>query len=251
MNTHKISRSATRRGPLALARDAALALSVLGLAGAAPALTVVAESSFTTGNDGWGIGTLFAAEIITTPVLWQATGGDPGGYIRNSESWTHIAFEAPDYFLGDRSALFLEGSIRFDRWADIEVPGTTSGGEVMLVISNGSLNLQFVTGAPFPAWSDGNQVVFDATHGWEVAPTTFAGQGGRGVPATNEQMLSVLSNLTAIRFPARFVEGGVATGTVALDSVQLLSPVPEPHAALLMAVGAALLAARRRRVDRA
>jgi len=231
---------ASRRAPRMLLLGMALAWA--GLAGAQQ--TVVASSSFSAGREGWTISTLFQPTTTSMRVSWSSEGGNPGGHIlTNIPDMPLLAFAAPASFLGDRSSLY-GGVIEFALNPNVTVPMTEG---LFAVISSGSVNLQlFVPTSVSAGWNTFSLAVY-ADGLWEVAPTDPDRWGEHGVVATEQQMRDVLSNLTSLRIPALYQQAGVHTMEVSLDEVRLISPVPEPHAAVLMLAGVGLLGLRWRR----
>lgn len=77
----------------------------------------IVQSTFDTGSDGWfvvDINQQTQQVLGIYPDTWNASGGNPGGYISATDPSSHtFYFAAPSKFLGDQSAS-LNGTLSFD-----------------------------------------------------------------------------------------------------------------------------------------
>jgi hypothetical protein len=180
-------------------------VALLGITSAANAQ--IAVSTFDTDADGWTIGEFFST-FGGDPPSYLTSDGNPGGFIQTSDLYGWNAFHAPAKFLGDKAAAY-GGSLRVDQRL------LTSDNTIypMVVISDGTLTLQFRTPPPQTGWTIYN-ITLLASAGWEVAN----GSGNPGDPASEEQLIQVLSNLVFMNF-----DGDWQTGSdlIDLDNVRL------------------------------
>jgi hypothetical protein len=188
---------------------------------------VIVQSTFDTGDDGWRVGDLTGVPPLIAPA-YLATGGNPGGFIQAQDVFWWTSFVAPASFLGDQSAAY-GGELRFDQ---SELPN--SGGPTPWVaLVGGGLQLGYAGVIPGSQWTP--MVVPLRPGGWIVGATLL--------PATDAQLLAVLSSLTALRINADYLDGADQVG---LDNAMLLS-APEPGSLGLIACALGLLALRRTR----
>ena len=186
----------------------ALAL-LLALLPAAPAQSPRGEtitSTFDTDDEGW---TVFGdAEGGTATPDYNATGGNPGGYLSADDDvaggtwyWT-----ASDAFLGDRSGSF-ERMLSFD----LRQSATSSQFDnADLILQGGGMELRFDTAEnPGTDWTP-YAVLLSIDAGWTVGNTEEA--------PTEAEFIAVLSDLTALRIRGEF-RTGADTGS--LDNVIL------------------------------
>lgn len=148
-------------------------------------------STFDTDADGW---TALDSNTGSTPA-YQATGGNPGGFIQvfDAVAGTATFYVAPSKFLGDKSA-YAGGTIAFDLQVSITPNSNTAG----VRLTGGGLVLAkliatTVGGLPAvaPGWTHYSFQLND-TEGWRItSPST-------GSLATAEQIQTVLSNLTEV-----------------------------------------------------
>jgi hypothetical protein len=208
--------------------------SALAFASAVSAATL-GSSDFDASAEGW------QAINGATGIEWVSTGGSDGGYVRASDQASGALwfFAAPTTFIGNQSAAY-GGELSFAvRSESPSAPLANTYAQVQLLGSNGVLLAWH--GAPDPGSSWTNYAVtLDSASGWTL--------GSVGGPAATEADLrAVLGNLQAMRIRGDY---GQAVDTTGLDSVSLVSAVPEPVSSLLMLVGLAGVAGRARRQTR-
>jgi hypothetical protein len=217
-------------------------LSCLCVYGNPATAAVLASSTFDASTEGW---TQFGD--ATGPVF-VPSGGNPGGFIRATDTETGAAwyFSAPAQFLGNKSAAYGT-SLTYDLRQSALFNQNNSVDDVTLV-GNG-LTLTKDAGAnPDSTLFTHYDVQLLASAGWFAGPAT---------PATETDMMSVLSNLTALLIRGEFVSGPDAgdldnvflNGAAAVPTPGPIG-VPEPANWPLLAVGFALLGAILRRRTR-
>jgi hypothetical protein len=195
------------------------------LAWSACQASVIVQSTFNTGDEGWRVGDLTGTVHLVTPPAYLAGGGNPGGFIRTQDVFVWTAFTAPASFLGDMSAAY-GGQLHFD-----QRELANSGGPAPAVALQGAgLQLGHAGVMPGTAWTT---IVVPLTPGGWVNGATLA-------PATAEEIRAALSSLTALWINADYLDGA---DQVDLDNVALLTAVPEPGTAALLAAALGLLAA--------
>jgi hypothetical protein len=78
---------------------------------------VISSSTFDTDSEGWSVadwGCTGTCIVATYPVTYNASGGDPGGYVSSTDpSPNDFRFAAPAKFLGDQTAAY-GGSLHLD-----------------------------------------------------------------------------------------------------------------------------------------
>lgn len=205
---------------------AVCAIVLAWMACASQAQVIVAASAFETDRDGWTMDILdpVATACCSNP-LWQGSGGSPGGFIWAALFPDSFAFNAPAKFLGDMSAV-LGGSLKFEQ--SLRAGGAPASRQPWVVISDGTLALQWMGTGPASADWSSYAVDFNVRAGWQVVPAAF---GEDGNLATQGQLRQVLSDLKLLRIA---IGPPTATG---LDQVRLLAPVPEPAPAALWMAG--------------
>lgn len=233
MKTHRIRRACGAIAIAAtLASPAAMAIVPIG-----------ASSTFDTNDDGWkfvdvpGVGNY--ADVQTgypASVVYSATGGNPGGYISATDpSNLTFFFAAPAKFLGDQSLVY-GGTLKYDIKVDPATPAWTGDPDVVLVSTAGILVYDVGTqAADNPGTSFSTRTIGWTEVGWRVGSIT-------GTAATKTQFQQVIADVDRLMIAGEFVAStpGVAASfeTASLDNV-MLTPVPEPSEALLMALGLA------------
>lgn len=211
-------------------KSTAVTLLAVGACSLAQAVTLV-RSDFAIDAEGWNAFNGVDARA------WVPGGGRPGGYIEATDGGADMiwAFQAPDAWLGDRSAA-IGGSLSWwlktntllapmaVPWADLKL----GGGGVVLAIDAGA--------DPGLTWT--RYSVAFVPGAWRVGDYD-------GPVATAADLATVLGNLEFLHIRGEY-SGLRDTGS--LDGV-VLSAVPELPSAALALAGLALLALRRRRRD--
>lgn len=193
--------------------------------------TVLVQSTFDAGDEGWRVGELLSLSGSSVPTF-VAAGGNPSGFVRTSDLFGFSAYHAPSTFLGNQSAAY-GGSIHLEEQV-LSSDGILSA---MVVLSNGGLLLQFRTLPPGTTWTP-YEIPLLASAGWEIASDGVLA----GAPATELQLQQVLANLTLFSIDADWRTGA---DQVDLDNVRLSSPsgisgVPDAGGSFML-LGVALL----------
>ncbi len=161
---------------------------------------------------------------------WASSGGNPGGYLRGSESDPLGGtgyFYAPASWLGNWSA-YAGGTISYD----LKVfEGTAYFNDLDIIISNGSDSV---------SWSPNINPVGE---GWVTFQVQLTAANFSGA-----NLASVLSNVTSFAIRGEFINGSEAEG---LDNVSVATgatgtPEPSTWAMLLMGFAGLAWAGRRR-----
>lgn len=205
-------------------------LFAVGLTIAATGSRGMVMSTFDTDAEGWTV------NLDGTNLTWHATGGNPGGFISADDKPIGVTwyFVAPPKFLGDQSAAF-----GFYLCFDLKDHGTGLLEDIPpdVILSSGSLVI-FVDHLPPPNTDPvpppGSSTPFthymvklDASGGWKKIVNPI---GPVVVPASDADILAVLSNLTSLQIKGEF-RRGLDSGS--LDNV-VLGCIPEPSTGLLV-----------------
>jgi hypothetical protein len=234
--------------PLTHFRSVALAIFFLG--GAASASATVVVSDFSSSADGWTLADNDADSTLT----YEASGGNPGGFIQFSDAGegANDVFSAPAKFLGNDDG-FLNGTLNFDLAHNEPADDITTTPFVILDGSGDSLSLIISPPAttlsgPY-TWTTYNLALNTSTgfvyDGGNNSSLGFNLSGG--TPATLNQIITVLGNVSSIYVPADMHNGTELTG---LDNFSLVTTVPEPSTWGLLAGGMSVLCAAIRRRPR-
>ena len=200
----------------------------------------IASSTFDTGNEGWLV---VSTEGYVGPANWSPTGGNPGGYIYDTDmdngGW---GFLAPSKFLGDVSAAYGQ-TLTFDFTGD-RIEHEYAG--VALANTTGIGIITHVALPDYPGHIASREIVLDASQEWYVFNYNTGDEGGL---ATNAEIQATLSDLAYLFLGAEFAPGFDNDGEyeygefVAYDNIIL---VPEPGAILLFSLGALFIPKRRK-----
>lgn len=174
----------------------------------APAGNTLLSHGFSSSSQGW----LIAGDTSDAPAVFEATGGNPGGYISHvdealGETWY---FRAPASVLAQLAAA-EHGTLTFS----LKQSGTDAGfpdDDVIIVGAAGRLSYRFDR-APGTDWTDFS-VRLSASAGW---------RWNWNQAATQEQMNRVLTAPTRLEIRGEFRTGDDTGG---LDNFQLASGVP-------------------------
>lgn len=180
------------------------------------------NSTFDTSADGW---TTIGAVGSPTPI-YATTGGNPGGRVRAADVFSGAApiysyFVAPGAFLGNLCSAYGK-TLKYDIQ---QAPPARPYSDVPNVfLSNGTITLEYsptvqVYPALEPAWSTYTVTLKEGPE-WLNFST--------GSQATEQEMKSVLCNLTSLRIRGRYGIG--SEGVSGLDNVILerLPSLPPP-----------------------
>ncbi len=192
-------------------------------------------STFDAGSEGWdvidvaGLGD-YATVLGSYTAEWSDVGGNPDGHVSLFDpSVGAFFFRAPAAYLGDQSALIGQ-ELSFD----VFTTDNTYSDDSVVVLVGGAPQKIIVTPITQPA-----------ADVWQSYAVPLAAEGFRlnnaaGPVVTAEEFADVLSSLAGLYVPGEFATGLVET--TRLDNVTL---VPEPGAALLLALAGVAIAARR------
>jgi Laminin B (Domain IV) len=187
----------------------------------------LAQSTFDINSDGWSVADwnnpALTAIVATYPVVWNSSGGRPGGYVSATDpgaNWFWLS--APPKFLGNQAAAY-GASLQYDLFVN-----TTAGLPGPLVMLTGAgQRLFFVGDSPPASFTSYSIPLLPA--GWRV------NDWQTGAAPTADLMQTVLTNLDGL-----YVDGDWSSGpeTAGLDNVRL---VPELGTATLLPFGALLI----------
>jgi hypothetical protein len=172
----------------------------------------LAASRFTSGTEGWVVINWDGSGTPVTP-SWQATGGNPGGYIRSTDVQGDGFWKAPASWHGNWSTAY-GGTLSYDV---VSIAGDWVMTDIYLAGNGLTLSFRFNTNPP-PQWKT-YSVKLDATAGWQFGMLYTE----TGPLATEQQIRSVLANVTDLRIREEYVWGADDSG---LDNVVLTSPGP-------------------------
>ena len=171
----------------------------------------------------------------TTPPTYNATGGNPGGYISITDPANGTAdyFVAPAKYLGNQS-----GSIGKTLSFDIHLSNATDYQTDDVDLSNGGTTLAYLFSPQITTtntWVPETLTLAPSDPNWHLGSST-------GPAPSLSDFQSVLSSLTTFKILADYHSG---TETVGLDNVVLQTP--EPATLGLLAGPMLLLLSRRQR----
>ncbi len=208
------------------------------------AVTAIARadviSTFDSDSEGWRVADLpdsgpFGPALGYYAVLWNSSGGNPGGYLSATDpSGNNFFLDAPAAFLGDKSTAYgqtLSYDLAFPYpvdWTPLEDVILVGGG-MTLVANQGP--------PPEPAWKHYSLTLLGSS-GWHIGT-------GAGPAPTEAELQTVLSDLTALRIRGEYHYGDDLPG---LDNVRLATTAVPDGGATLSILGLGLLgmgAARR------
>lgn len=208
--------------------------AALGSASPAAAATILAQSTFDTGAEGWVEGD-FTGGNRTHPLTW-----DSRGHVLAIDAYGQVAgFLAPIAFRGDKRDAF-GGTLSFDLASDL--PAVSDDLPYVTLRRDGLLLFGLLTNlAPNSAFR---------RYSVELRPENFVigdpESNPTVTPATAEQLRRVLTNITQLSIRADVANGRDAAR---LDNVVLTASaaVPEPATWAMMITGFGLSGAIMRR----
>ncbi|MCP5279116.1 MAG: PEP-CTERM sorting domain-containing protein [Thiobacillus sp.] len=220
-------------------KSVAIALIVGGFSMPALAGIPLASSTFATDAEGWGGLTTTGSpdwSVVASVGPLPDMDGNPDFsgsivLIDPDNHWTY--FSAPATFLGDKSSAF-GGTLSFDY--SVFTPGTGYANEAEVVLKGAGMTL---------VYDATSSLLYTTPISWSHIEITLSGGGWRvgdifsGAPASNAQLLAVLSDLDALWINAEHYTPEMEA--IALDNVVLSAPVPEPRTWIMMGLGLALL----------
>ncbi|MBI5386505.1 MAG: hypothetical protein HZA90_17690 [Verrucomicrobia bacterium] len=177
-------------------------------------------SDFSASPEGWTVLELanppagdFTIATPPTAMTWQSSGGNPGGYVRASDSGNYAGYlSAPSQFLGNKAS-FYDGKLAFDLIVSLS-GGTQGGAAVDVILAGAGQHLVASLGV------QGNQ----PWRHYEIAlreGTAWRKETLAGPAPTRADLLAVLSELTAIYIMADIYSGADVTS---LDNFALTAP---------------------------
>lgn len=172
------------------------------------------SNTFDTDANGW----TFSDNNLNDPqtVNYNASGGNPGGYISATKTSTSQPYywTSPAQFGGNLMYFSYGQSLSFDIQLNYVGSFHFSTGDVQIISpSAGTLVYALPTiPAQAPAWSS-YTIALDETAGWRIGSTG-------GPLATKAQILQYLSGVASFRIAANY-RSGVTTFTTAIDNVVL------------------------------
>jgi hypothetical protein len=178
--------------------------------------TVLVESSFDAGQDGWSD---WDANGKSAPITYHPTNGISGGYLSLDEvgngDGATTYWVAPAKFLGDQRPAF-GGAIEFTAKQSSRDSQSGVVNNKCVVLVGGGLTLNYTSPyRPCDAWTHFAVPLLPAF--WQV-------DDGSGRAPTLEEMLLVLGNLTTLRVRAEYRAGNDVDS---IDSVRLLAGRPD------------------------
>lgn len=192
------------------------------------------SSTFDSDADGWtGLTTDGSSSwsVISSGLapVFSADGVPDGSIVLADPDTQWSYFSAPGKFLGDQSAAF-GGSLQFD--SRYVIAGSSYVNEADVVLKGAGLTLVYDITNSLPAtWTHFDVTL--ASGAWQLSDT-FS-----GVPATDAQLLAVLSSLDSLWINAEHFTP--VQENIALDNVYLLAPIPEPQTYAMLLAGLGLL----------
>jgi hypothetical protein len=160
----------------------------------------LAVSTFDSDADGWTVidrHTITHLYVGTRTPVYHSTGGNPGGYIQSQDALADWYWRAPAKFLGNKSAAF-GGTLTFDIIADYDISFTNVIYTLMMEGGGTTLRGDFVVYALEDAWLHWSIPLSVHTNWLDFAT---------GLPATTNQMLTVLSNLAVLDINGEYGDG--------------------------------------------
>jgi hypothetical protein len=159
---------------------------------------------------GWSVADLNCTTynvVGNHAVMWVASGGNPGGYIRASDPSNNCySFTAPSVQLGNWSA-YNGGTLSFSLQAS---HNNYADARVVLLVGAGLTIAAEISPLPATTWT--NYTI-------PLEPASFRYNRLSGAPCTPQDFAAVLASLAAFRISAEF--GSQVEETVGLDEVRI------------------------------
>lgn len=194
--------------------------------------TASISSTFDSDAEGW----MQSNGDSASTVVWQATGGNPGGNILYDEAADGGVdrMSAPAKFLGDLSA-YVGGTLSFD-WQTDNLSSPTNFNDDVELTGNGMTIRYDLSSPSLGEWST-TEIDLTAEAGWLVDST--------GIAPTSVEFAGLMDNLTQFTLLTDFNNG---VENPRFDNIAMAA-VPEPSVVAALLGSSALLAVmvRRRR----
>lgn len=152
------------------------------------------QSNFDTNNENWRA----SGDPLSPTPAWEATGGNPGGFIRVTDAATGGTwyFEAPNAFKGNKCDAY-ERYFRWDQFTSDTTNQQAFGGNPDLIIEGGGITLAFDNAQnPGLTWTH-YDVLLREDAGWRL-------NNNNGPVPTQAQFRSALANITALRIRGEY-----------------------------------------------
>ncbi len=190
-------------------------ITLLGFVMAVGFCEAQVTSNFSSDADGWT-----AADInIGSPqtVVYNSTGGNPGGYISMTTANPQPMFwYAPSKFMGNRAYTSYGETLTFDVMTAAATAGHAPGGTADIMLTGGSTTIYLnVTNLPSgpSVWTPMSVLLHESAN-WHTSSIT-------GPTATRANIIDVLSNLSIIRIYVSWKDFPSANTLGSLDNVTL------------------------------
>lgn len=166
------------------------------------------SSSFGGDDEGW----LISGNGEVTRPTYQPTGGSPGANLcaTDADPTDVLYFVAPPSYLGNQTnaaGLMITFEVKTNQQFNLQY------GRDVIIAGNGLSLSKSYPRAPGTDWTP-RRVFLDGSSGWVIDES--------GLLATDDDVRSVLRNLTAFRIRGEFVDG--PKDTACLDNVQFGAP---------------------------
>jgi hypothetical protein len=190
---------------------------------------IIASSTFDTGIDGW------TWKTPSSQYSWQATGGNPGGYIRfdDNKAGPESIIYAPDNYLGDWNSMDvtnLSYEVNVFTTGSVYIVG---GHYVWISGPGGSAYWPGPQPNPNLHWRQLNVPI--SSDAWVI---------------TSGSWESILDDVTELRIGTEWYNNWSPFEITGIDNISLHGTVPLPPAVWLLGTGIVGLAALRRKAQK-